>query len=214
MFTQKQVAALKYVIYNGAKGKTKDDLAVRIAYFLIQNSNFLNGNVCLTMHPDENLTTQEITELAVFLGHGSMMNLTEIFRAMGSKTHISAANGGYDQKLGTWNLYPFPYVEGEGKCPSTFWLAPNYYDHAARRLVYDYKTLMSIDLDPGLYNLTGKETAVVEEPKVLTPPAFADAMYFNKNVWPLFREQYSAGAFELDAALNFLNVTKKTLDKL
>ena len=98
MITDKQIAALKYMIFNAEHGA---DLSKRVLAFLIDQSERLTKEVCLTLVADrERYTAEEIRNAGHEMGAMSSSNCTthlaELLRVTGSELNFSYHYGDFD----------------------------------------------------------------------------------------------------------------------
>ncbi len=167
-FTQEQIAALKYLI---AGSKDGDDLAKQIMWYLIEASNYLSDEVCLTLLEDrEGYTSAEIDQAVNGWSRMNSSNcgthLSQMFTAMGSDFHFDCHYGDYDPERGDevlncagifagWPVHkvqhPNLVLEGQ-PLRYTFWLCNAYYSRNARLVTTSRDQLEQINLrKPGLY---------------------------------------------------------------
>ena len=165
MFTSKQIAALKYLIFNDS---SKNEIAKRILAFLIKSSKKLTRGVCLSLvEKREGYTAEEIYSAAHAIDYMNRCN-NPILNAMGSNLEFSIHYGDFDpnstdRKLNTdgqfaaLNLSP-GQVSNPGSIRKgmpvryTFWLAAKPYSEKAKLVVVGRGELDKIDLNkPGLY---------------------------------------------------------------
>lgn len=168
MFTTKQIAALKYLIFNAKDGT---ELSKRVLAFLIESSERLTKEVCLSLVANrEGYTAEEIS--AAGLGVGCMnssqgtTHLNEIFDVMKCKLSFSLHYGDFDP---TRENDPFncdgqfagldlskvhrPGLAREGMPTRyTFWLSKKLYSRQATLVIATREELEQINLkQPGLY---------------------------------------------------------------
>ena len=151
MFTSNQIAALRYMIFNAKNGT---ELSKRVLAFLIESSEGLTKEVCLTLVVDrEGYTADEIRAA----GHGvdSMGSgngttyLDQILAAMGSELSFSVHYGDFDPtrtsdpfncdgQFGDWDR---SQVIHSGPTPEsmppryTFWFSKQNYSRQAALVV-------------------------------------------------------------------------------
>jgi len=168
MVTAKQIAALKYLIFNA---KTKDKLAKRILAFLIHQSNMFTKEVCLTLWENrEGYTADEIDAAA--MGVSSMQSsdgtthLDAVLEAMGVKLKFSFHYGDFDPNrkgdpmsaAGQFAGAPLSKVSrpelAQKGMPMryTFWFSKKDYSRKATLVTPTREELEKINLaKPGLY---------------------------------------------------------------
>ncbi|MEK7570196.1 MAG: hypothetical protein AAB515_02040 [Patescibacteria group bacterium] len=155
------ILTLKYLI---SKSKDGDDIAKRILFFLIDNSNGLTEQVSMTLTQDhDGYTKDEIHTAAHKLDYMRSSNgtthLSEIMLIMGAELGFSTHYGHYNEmgKLDTEGMFPgcgelAPGHENDREdmpLRYTFWLAEKDYGHSGqgRSLVTPPKQeLMKIDM--------------------------------------------------------------------
>ncbi|MEK7662343.1 MAG: hypothetical protein AAB355_02525 [Patescibacteria group bacterium] len=168
MFTSKQISALRYMIFNAKNGT---ELSKRVLAFLIESSEELTKEVCLSLVADrEGYTADEIS--AAGHGVGSMescngtTHLDQILHVMGSELSFSIHYGDFDPTrtddpfnsdgmFGGWDrsqvTRPGLILEGM-PLRYTFWLSKKNYSRQAALVVATREELEQIDLKkPGLY---------------------------------------------------------------
>lgn len=165
MVTGKQVAALKYLI---AASKYGNETGKKIYFHLLDNSERLSKDVCVTLTQDlEGYTGKEIHEAAVSLSGMTSCNCTthldQIMIATGAPFFFDLHYGhfGPDGKFDTSGMFPgFPkdmvtnpkLVVSGAPCRYTFWLSKKYYSKTAKRINVVRQQLEAINLSrPGLY---------------------------------------------------------------
>lgn len=168
MFTPKQIAALRYLIF---KSKDGNELAKRVSAFLIDRSEGLVKDVCITLVEGyEGYTANEIQGASSGFDSMTRSNRTthinQILDAMGSDMGFSVHYGDFDPKRGDEALncdglfvgYPVEICHTPGLCREgmalryTFWLSKGDYTPKADLVVVTRKDLEQIDLrKPGLY---------------------------------------------------------------
>jgi hypothetical protein len=168
MFTFKQIAALRYMIFNAKNGT---ELSKRVLAFLIEASEELTKEVCLSLVADrEGYTADEI--LAAGCGVSSMescngtTHLDQILHAMGSELRFSVHYGDFDpartddsfnsdgQFAGcSRSQVTRPGLVREGMpLRYTFWLSKTNYSRRATLVVATRELIEQINLKkPGLY---------------------------------------------------------------
>src|SRR3989344_7938377 len=129
MFTDKQIKALKYLMFKSRDG---NDLVKRILVFLINSSKELTEQVSVSLMEDrEGYSRDEVGEV----GHGlhdmissnGSTHLNELMTAVGTELHFSSHFGHYNERAifetaGQFSGgYPMRY---------TFWLAKRSYGHS------------------------------------------------------------------------------------
>lgn len=168
MFTSKQIAALRYMIFNAKNG---NELSKRVLAFLIESSEELTKEVCLSLVADrEGYTADEISAAGYGVHDMESCNGTthidQILDAMGSELSFSVHYGDFDP---TRTDDPFssdgqfagyskfkvtrPGLLREGMpLRYTFWLSKQDYSRQAALVVATREELEQIDLKkPGLY---------------------------------------------------------------
>jgi hypothetical protein len=168
MITQKQIAALKYLIFNAKNGT---ELSKRILAFLIDRSEGLTREVCLTLIEDrEGYTKKEIDSAARGVGGMISCNCTTHLSALaslsGSELCFSSHYGDFDPKrsgkkfssAGIFAGAPLDMVTDPSNAQEglpmryTFWLAKKYYSDTAELVTATRADLDLIDLNKsGLY---------------------------------------------------------------
>lgn len=168
MVTAKQIAALKYMIFNSRDGT---ELPKRVLAFLIDQSEGLTKEVCLTLTADrEGYTADEVHAAGRGVGamrryHGTT-HLNELLDLMESDLHFSHHYGDFDPHrhgdpfntagqfagMSQHQVYdPELVLEGMPK-RFTFWLAEEDYSRQATLVVATREELEQIDLrKPRLY---------------------------------------------------------------
>jgi len=154
MFTQMQIAALKYLI-SVAQGGT--DLTKRVMEFLIDHSAGLTKEVCVTLVEGRDGTADEIDKAA--RGVGRVMpeeSLYHLFHAMGSEFHFSSHYGDFDPARGDEPMNcDGMFAGGEGFLSNpdpgmfkkgtpmryTFWFAKGSYSRQAELIVASRKEI-------------------------------------------------------------------------
>ena len=168
MVTAKQIAALKYMIFNAKNGT---ELSKRVLAFLIDQSEELTIEVCLTLVANrEGYTADEISAAA----HGvrgmkscnGTTHLDQILRVMGSELSFSYHYGDFDParsadpfssdgQFADWSSAQVskPELLREGMpLRYTVWLSKQNYSRQANLLVATREEFKQIDLaKPGLY---------------------------------------------------------------
>lgn len=168
MITKTQIAALKYLIFEAENGT---ELSKRILAFLIDRSEGLTREVCLTLVEDrEGYTGEEIDSAARGVGGMISCNCTTHLGALaslsGSELCFSVHYGDFDPKrsgdkfssAGIFAGVPLdmvrhPSLAQEGLPKRyTFWLAKEYYSNTAELVTTTRADLDLIDLNKsGLY---------------------------------------------------------------
>ena len=168
MFTVKQIAALKYMIF---KSKDGTELSKRVLAFLIDYSMGLTKEVCLTlMEGRDGYTAEEIDKAARGVGAMASSNccthVQELLHVMGSDFHFSVHYGDFDpgrtgDPFSSNGMFPGldvsqvprPELVIEGMpLRYTFWLAREYYSRKSALVVPTFEQLDRIDLKKsGLY---------------------------------------------------------------
>lgn len=170
MFTAKQIAALKYVIFHSQDG---DNLLKRILAFLIDRSENLTKEICLVLVADREGYTGEEIDAAAHRLHGMQSangttHLDQILHVMGADLCFSCHYGDVDP---TRTHNPFSAAGqfcglsesivknkdalAEGMTLRyTFWLAKKIYPPQGIKLIATTRfELEQINLDkPGLYS--------------------------------------------------------------
>lgn len=169
MLTDKQISALRYLIF---KSKDGNELTKKILAFLVEQSHGLSEEVCLTLVEDrEGYTAEEIRDAAVgvdeMLSSNRRTHLHEILQAMGRNFRFCIHYGDYDP---TRDGDPFnsdgqfagatkEQVGGEVNLLRegmpirfTFWCAKDFYSRTAKLVKVTREFLDQIDIaKPGLY---------------------------------------------------------------
>ena len=168
MFTSKQIAALRYLIFNAKNGT---ELSKRVLAFLIESSNGLTKAVCLSLVADrEGYTADEINTAGRGVDSMERCNgtthLDEILQAMGSKLVFSVHYGDFnparatdpfntDGQFAGWgeHLVTDPGLVREGMpLRYTFWLSEEPYSRKATLVVATREEFEKINLEKsGLY---------------------------------------------------------------
>lgn len=168
MVTPKQIAALKYMIFIAKNGT---DLSKRVLAFLIDQSEELTKDVCLTLVADREGHTADEIRAAAHGVHGmgscnGTTHLDQLLHVMGSKFSFLYHYGDFDpDRIGN----PFSSAGQFAGCSSaqvsnpellregmplryTFWLSEESYSRHATLVVATREELEQIDLKkPGLY---------------------------------------------------------------
>jgi hypothetical protein len=165
MVTTKQIAALKYLV---AASKHGNDTAKRVIWFLIDKSNRLSKEVCVTLtQGQEGYSAEEIDEIVRTL-HGitscnGTTHLNEIFKVTGTDFVFDLHYGhfGSDGSFDTSGMFPGAptHMVLDPKLTIlnqprryTFWLSKKMYSKSAERIPVTRKEIKAIDLSkPGLY---------------------------------------------------------------
>jgi hypothetical protein len=165
MFTPKQIAALRYLIY---KSENSNDLAKRICTFLIEKSNLLTKEVCLTLQENaQGFTAEEISE-AAFAFHdmkssNGSTHVDALIHVLGARLHFDVHYGHFEphgkfSSEGQFGEKPEAPVslEHRNDCEMplryTFWLAVPFYSKSAEVILVTREELEAFDLErPGLY---------------------------------------------------------------
>ena len=169
MVTQKQIAALKWLIFCAKVGT---ELTKRVLAYLIDNSELLTREVCVVLNVgDGEFSRNEIDAAARGMqpmqsSHGSV-HLDEIMYVSGSMFWFSVHYGDYDptregercSSAGIVAGYPENLVLDKSLIESghplryTFWLAKEDYSRTAELLTPSREELDQIDItDAGLYH--------------------------------------------------------------
>ncbi|MFZ2523505.1 MAG: hypothetical protein WAW92_03940 [Minisyncoccia bacterium] len=165
MYTTKQIAALRYMIFRAKDGS---ELSKRVLAFLIDSSDGLTKEVCLSLVADrEGYNTEEISAA----GHGvsdmqscnGTTHLSQIMVAMGNDLYFSVHYGDFDpsrpgdpfsqagQFAGIPQADPVSRQEGM-PMRYTFWLSRENYSREAKLVTVKREELEQINLrKPGLY---------------------------------------------------------------
>lgn len=156
MATPKQIAALKFLIFHA---KTKSNLVKQLLAFLLDKSEGLTKEVCVTLKQDvSEFSKAEIRNcgfgLHLLLSEHGGVHLHEIMVATGSGFTFSCHYGHIENGV----------FRTEGQFPSqpehpkntplryTFWLAKEQYSKTAANMAVTRAELAKIDLSrPGLY---------------------------------------------------------------
>ena len=168
MFTSKQIAALRYMIFNAKNGT---ELSKRVLAFLIDQSEKLTKEICLTLVANrEGYTADEISDAAYGV-HGmkscnGTTHLDQIFHVMGSKFGFSYHYGDYDPAriddpfnsagqfagCGVRSVTDPELVREGMPLRYTFWLSKKNYSRQAALVIATREELEQINLEkPGLY---------------------------------------------------------------
>jgi len=168
MFTKKQIAALKYLIFNA---RNVVDLSKQVLAFLIEQSENLTKEVCLTLVDGrEGFSAAEITAagrgMSVMQSCNSTTHLHQILHAMGSELRFSFHYGDFDpsRKDDPFNAHgqfagfkeeqvAYPGLVRDGMpIRYTFWFSKQDYSRQAKLVVATRNDLEQIDpAKPGLY---------------------------------------------------------------
>lgn len=168
MFTEKQIAALRYMIFNAKDGT---ELSKRVLAFLIESSERLTKEVCLSLVADrEGYTADEISAAGYGVGNMESCNGTthidQILHAMGSELGVSVHYGDFDPARtddpfnsdGQFTGWDRSRVSRPGQIREgmplryTFWLSKQDYSRQATLVVATREELEQINLKkPGLY---------------------------------------------------------------
>lgn len=152
MFTPKQIAALKYLIFNSQDG-TK--LSKQVLASLIDSSEGLTKDVCLSLVTDrEGYNSEEVLEAANGIHDMQSSNGTThlhgIISAMGSELDFAFYYGDFDS---TRTGDPFNNDNDDAQpVRYTFWLSRKDNLRQAELVIVNREKLESINLKkPGLY---------------------------------------------------------------
>jgi hypothetical protein len=151
MFTQKQIAALRYLLF---KAKDGTDLSKRVLAFLIEQSDGLSREVCLTLAENQEGYAAEEILSAAFGVHGMLSgngttHINRILHAMESDLLFSHHSGDFDP---TRKGDPFSSGLNRSSTGFTFWLAKEYYSRQANLVSATREELEKINLKKsGLY---------------------------------------------------------------
>lgn len=168
MFTAKQIAALKFLLYNA---NVRNQTTKQILALLINRSRKLAKEVCLTLVQDrDGYTAEEIDAAAktvsILLSSNSTTHLNEVLKAMGSDFVFSVHYGDFnpsrskDQFSAEGMFAGFDKSQvSDGKLLTegmplryTFWLAKDYYSRQAVLVKATRDSFEKINLGrPGLY---------------------------------------------------------------
>ncbi len=168
MVTKKQIAALKYMIFNSKNGTP---LTKQILALLIDRSEKLTKDVCLSLVEDpQGYTAEKIEEAAhgldAMISGNCITHLDALCYLMGSKLGFSVHYGDFDptrdgDPFDVSGMFPGfpnnkvsdPKLTLEGlPMRYTFWLARKYYSRNAELLQITKDELEQIDLKkPGLW---------------------------------------------------------------
>ena len=151
MISNKQIAALKYLIFNA---KQTSNLAKQILAFLIDQSKGLTEEVYLTITVSENYTGKEIRRHALDMDNmfscGSTTHLNEIMAAVGTDFCFSLHYGSFDGN-GRFDTKG-QFDDSNVPLRYTFWCGKGFYSKTAKATSISRVELESIDLKkPGLY---------------------------------------------------------------
>ncbi len=167
--TERQTLALKYLL---KKSKDLNELALRIAFLLIDSSQGFSREVCATLVEDlSGFTSEEIGAAASAFKAMSSSNRTthqgELFKLMGFDFRFDFHYGDYDPnregdpfsaagQFAGWDPEKVgsPELVLEGMpLRYTFWLNGGMYSRKAVLVHVDKQTLLGVDLDsPTLYS--------------------------------------------------------------
>jgi hypothetical protein len=167
MVTDKQIAALKYLV---GEARIDGDLAKQIAFFLLDQSDHLEKQVCICLVDGEEGFDKAEIKLAAYAidaMHSSSgpLHFSEIMSAVGSEMHFSTHYGAYmEGKFNSDGIFaglrrsivmsdsctrqgmPYRY---------TFWLAKSSFSDEATLVQVSKDELSKINLEkPGLYPST------------------------------------------------------------
>ncbi len=168
MITQKRIAALRYLIFASTNG---NDLSKRILALLIDRSEGLTKEVCLTLTADrDGLSADEIDSathgIDFMLSSNGKTHLHEILSAMGSELSPSVHYGDFDptrtgdafSSAGQFEGYPSSVVHDPELLREnmplryTIWLSKEPYSRQANLVTTTREELELIDLKKsGLY---------------------------------------------------------------
>ena len=168
MFTPKQIAALRYMIF---KAKDGTELSKRVLAFLIESSEGLTKDVCLSLVADrEGYTRDEIRDAGQGVGGMASSNgtthLDQILNVLGSELVFSVHYGDFDPTRlddpfnsdGQFAGWHFSQVSDAGLIREgmplryTFWLSKESFSLQATLVVTTRAALEQINLErPGLY---------------------------------------------------------------
>lgn len=167
MVTKKQISALKYMIFISKNG---NELSKRVLAFLIDQSEGLTREVCLTLVADrEGYTADEIREVAHGVHAMQSANCTThlhaLLSAMGSELTFSVHYGDFDPTRSGDPFNSDGQFFGAGRAVSrpglaredmplryTFWLSKEHYSRRAALVVATHSYLEQIVLRSGLYS--------------------------------------------------------------
>ncbi len=171
MITEKQIAALRYVIF---KAKNGTELTKRILALLIEKSENMTKEVCVTLvEYREGYTKQEIDDAAHGLGAMKSCNCTthinEIMHVLGSGFRFSVHYGDFDPtrkkrfcSSGIFSGFPKDVVPMEGLTQEglpmryTFWLSKECCSEEATYVATTREELEKFNLGKsGLYEFEG-----------------------------------------------------------
>ncbi len=160
MVTDRQIAAIKYLIFHAKEGSP---LVKRILAFLLDQSQGLTKEVYLTLESGQDYTDDEVHENAVTMNGLQSVNcqthLNEIMSAVGAGFEFSVHYGYFDKPghfstLGQFAGLPGPHFNDPLGIPTryTFWCAYRSYSYTASPVLASRSELEAIDLEkPGLY---------------------------------------------------------------
>ena len=165
MFTTRQIAALKYIIFNLDK---ETELSKRVLAFLIDSSEGFTEEVCLSLVDGrEGYDAGQISAAAHGVDNINITNhLCQILDAMGSGFKFSVHYGDFDPSrvgdpFNSDGMFPGideSQVSRKGLVREgmplryTFWLSRTPYSRQAKLVVATMEKLNQIDLTrPGLY---------------------------------------------------------------
>lgn len=168
MFTLKQIAALKYMIF---KARNVNGLSKRVLVFLIESSERLTKEVCLSLVADREGYTADEIKVAAYGVHdmqssNGATHVDQILHVMGSELGFSFHYGDFDPartddrfnndgQLASFNR---SQVTRDGLIREgmplryTFWLSKESYSREAVLVTPTREDLEQINLEkPGLY---------------------------------------------------------------
>lgn len=168
MLTTQQVAALKYLIFKAEpQAGSVGDLTKRILAFLIDQSDGLTKDVCVTLWDGrDGFTGAEIGHAALFEGRFHSCNCTTHLNVLmvlsGAEDvrfdcHYGHPNNGEFDTLGQFPGFDPAQTGGvvhpkDAPIRYTFWLSKGFYSRTATQIPVTREMLNAIDLaKPGLY---------------------------------------------------------------
>lgn len=159
MVTDKQIAALKYMIFISKDGR---EMAKKILFCLINKSERLTKDVYFTLTQKEDwLNREEVDRNARSVGAMQSVNcsthLNEIMEVLGADLRFSVHYGHFSS-VGSFNtegMFPSAREGDRADAPMryTFWLARKLYSRSATEVAVSRAELDAIDLkEHGLYD--------------------------------------------------------------
>lgn len=156
MFSEKQIAALRYLIANA---DVDSEMAKRILFFLLENSNGLTQEVAVSFFQDKGgYTAEEVGQaghgIGVMQSANSTTHMNALMQLMGADMDFSIHYGHYDTSIGEFSTNG--QFTGGKPLRYTFWLSQSQYGKNTQQLKIlatpSKGELAKIRLDkPGLY---------------------------------------------------------------